>query len=906
MNVDIPAPSCAPQASASTGTVCQLRTTVHVNGSMESPIEQVQQRKKLLISRFLAGAEPQFLSRHAEILDDYFRESFARSSVGPRMRMDKNPYTFIALGGYGRREQCLHSDVDVLLLFKKKMPEEAKELIQEIIYPLWDLGLEVSYATRTLKECIDLASQDFEVLTSLIDARFLCGISFLYLDLFEMIRAKVLGRHSTAFVQWLVARSRERHGRFGDSSYLLEPNLKEGLGGLRDLHVMLWIARAKYQLKEPRDFEYLGHLSQREFQTLSQAFTFLCTVRNWLHYVAQRKCDQLYFDYQVELSRSMGFEAQGGQQAVERFLGALHGHMDFVKQQHLTFVNKVVPRKQRPSLAWANRRLAFSGIEVVQEALGFESSEALLENPYLLLTIFDQSASLDMPLTVEARRLVHEFRYLISDELRCSLTARQVLKRILVAPAKSFDVLEEMVNTGLLVALIPEMQGIINRIQYDEYHLYPVDKHSLRTVQALKDFGNQNAEQQDALYRQLFAELANPELLLWAGLFHDIGKSVPGQDHARQGAELVQGILRRMCVPDPEINTIALLVREHLLLINTATHRDLNDEKIVVQCARQIGDVDRLKMLYLLTVADSRATGPKAWNDWTAVLLNELFFKVFHILEKGELATPTVAHIVEKKKEELFRVAQSVSRDELADLLEQMSPRYLRYTPAKEIGRHIEIYRRLGKADVVLETHAHPGSKYRTVTVCAKDRPGLFSRIAGVFTLNNLNILSADIYTWRNRIALDIFRVTAPPDLLREDETWGRVRENLRATLKGQLDLDLALEEKVRAYQAARNHTGLRPDRIVVDNRASDFFTVIEVYTHDFTGLLYKVTNAIFRCGLDIWLAKIATKVDQVVDIFYVRDLEGQKVDSPEQVAAINEAIGRVLKSGPATGKRGA
>jgi [protein-PII] uridylyltransferase len=867
---------------------------------MESPLEQLQRRKRQLVSQFLAGKEPQFLIRHAEVLDDYFRESFARSSVGPRMRMDKNPYTFIALGGYGRREQCLHSDVDVLLLFRKKIPEEAKELIQEIIYPLWDLGLEVSYSTRTLKDCINLAAQDFEVLTSLMDARFLCGISFLYLDLIETIGRKILGRSLMAFVQWLVARSQERHTRFGDSSYLLEPNLKEGLGGLRDYHVMLWIARAKYQLKEPRDLEYLGHLSHQEFQSISLALDFIWTVRNWLHHTAQRHCDQLYFEYQVAISGSMGFEAENGQQPVERFLGTLHGHMEFLKQQHLTLVSRALPSKHRRPSALANRRLALSGIELLQDALTFESSEAILENPYLLLTIFDQSASLGLPLTIEARRLVKEFRHLIDDEIRSSRTAAHVLKRILVAPVRSFDVLEEMLNTGVLVSLIPEMQGLIHRIQYDEYHLYPVDKHSLRTVQVLKDWGSPSADHQDALCRQILAEMARPDLLLWAGLFHDIGKSLPGQDHARQGAELARAILRRLHFFDPDIDTAAFLIGEHLLLVNTATHRDLNDEKIVVQCARRIADVDRLKMLYLLTVADSKATGPKAWNDWIAVLLKELFFKVLHILEKGELATPVAVNTVAKKRDELFRVPQSLSRDELGTLFEQMSLRYLHSTSVKEIVRHIELYRRLGEGDSILETHAHRGSKYRSVTVCAKDRPGLFSRIAGVFTLNNLNILSAEIYTWRNGIAVDIFKVTAPPDPLREADTWTRVRDNLRAALKGELDLELALEEKVRTYQAAaRSHTGLRPDRIIVDNRASDFFTIIEIYTHDFPGLLYKVTNALFRCRLNIWVAKIATKVDQVVDIFYVRDFDGQKVDIPEQVAAINEAIGRVLSAAP-------
>ncbi|HVO84566.1 MAG TPA: [protein-PII] uridylyltransferase [Syntrophobacteria bacterium] len=873
---------------------------------MESPVEQLQRRKRHLVSRFLATKEPQFLIRHAEVLDDYFRDSFARSAVGPRMRMDKNPYTFIALGGYGRREQCLHSDIDVLLLFRKKIPDQAKELIQEIIYPLWDLGLEVSYSTRTLKDCINLAAQDFEVLTSLMDARFLCGISFLYLDLVEAMRLKILGRHATAFVQWLVERSRERHTRFGDSSYLLEPNLKEGLGGLRDYHVMLWIARAKYQLKEPRDLEYLGHLSHQEFESTSLALDFIWTVRNWLHHAAQRHCDQLYFEYQVAISRSMGFEAENGQQPVERFLGTLHGHMEFLKQQHLTLVSRALPRKQRLPSALASRRLALSGIELLQDALTFESAEAILENPYLLLTIFDQSASLGVPLTVEARRLVKEFRHLIDDEIRSSHTAAHVLKRILMAPVRSVDVLEEMLNTGALVSLIPEMQGLIHRIQYDEYHLYPVDKHSLRTIQMLKGWGSPSADDQEGLFRQIFAEIARPDLLLWAGLFHDIGKSLPGQDHARHGAELARAILRRLHFSDPEIDTTAFLIREHLLLVNIATHRDLNDEKIVVQCARQISDVERLKMLYLLTVADSKATGPKAWNDWIAVLLKELFFKALHILERGELATPVAVNIVAKKRDELFRVPQSLSRDELGTLFEQMSLRYLHSTSVKEILRHIELYRRLGDGDGLVETHAHRGSRYRSVTVCAKDRPGLFSRIAGVFTLNNLNILSAEIYTWRNGIALDIFKVTAPPDPLREEDAWARVRDNLRGALKGELDLELALDEKVQAYQAAaRSHTGLRPDRIVVDNRASDFFTIVEIYTHDFPGLLYKVTNALFRCRLNIWVAKIATKVDQVVDIFYVRDFDGQKVDSPEQVAAINETIGCVLSASPTAGKQG-
>ena len=219
----------------------------------KSPISVLQEKKQQLIARFLNGDEPFFLERHAEIIDDYFRESFARSKVGPQIRVDKNPYAIIALGGYGRKEQCLHSDVDVLLLFKKKIPSRAKGLVKEIFYPLWDIGLDVGYATRSIKECSTLASRDFEVLTSLIDSRFVCGISFLYSDLMEQLNGKVLPRNARAYIEWLSERNRERQARFGDSTYLLEPNLKEGLGGLRDYHTMLWLARATYDISEPRD-----------------------------------------------------------------------------------------------------------------------------------------------------------------------------------------------------------------------------------------------------------------------------------------------------------------------------------------------------------------------------------------------------------------------------------------------------------------------------------------------------------------------------------------------------------------------------------------------------------------------------------------------------------------------------
>jgi len=864
---------------------------------MESPIRQLQERKQELLAHFVESDEPDFLTTHTDLLDDYFRESFARSSVGPCMGMEKNPYAIIALGGYGRKEQCLHSDVDVLLLFKKNIPDEAAALVQEIFYPLWDAGLEVSYATRSLKECLSLASHDFEVLTSLVDARFLCGISSLCSDLMEEMRSKILRKRAKEFILWLRERNVGRHTRFGDSTNLLEPNLKEGQGGLRDYHAMLWLGWAKYQIKEPRDLEYHGQLSHNEYLTLSEALSFIWTVRNWLHHISGRKCDQLYFEYQLKVAEALRFKDQNGQQGVEQFLGQLHGHMEFLKQQNLMFLNKVVPGKYRFRLGRARGRLSVSGITADQDALNFESSEAILENPYLLLEIFEQSVRLGLPLNIEARRLVQEFLHLVDEEFRRSPRVIQSLQRILLSPSQPLDVLDEMLNTGVLVALIPEMKEVVNLIQYDEYHIYPVDKHLLQAVQILKDFGKPELPSQDLFYGQLFKELKCPELLFWAVLLHDVGKGREGKDHSEHGAEIVSRVFQRLNFSDNDIETISFLVREHLLLTKTATQRDLNDEKVVVQCARKFRSIEELKMLYLLTVTDSKATGPKAWNDWMAALLNELFFKIYHILESGELATPKAVDMVEKKRKEIFHESLSMPQGDLELLFDQMSPRYLLYTPGKDILRHTELYQRLGKAPFVLEAQTLPGTNYRTVAVCAKDRPGLFSKISGVLTLNNLDILDAQIYTWRNRIALDIFMVKAPPDTLFEEEAWTRVRKDLHAALNGDLALDTVLDEKLRAYQSAIKSTASRPDKIVVDNKGSDFFTIIEVYTYDFPGLLYRITDALFRCDLDVWVAKIATKVDQVLDVFYVRDLDGQKVTDPKSVATIKETIGQVLTS---------
>jgi [protein-PII] uridylyltransferase len=859
--------------------------------------EHLSFQRNSLVSEFMKkSASSDFLHQHADLLDEYFRRSYEKSMVGPTIDLIKNPYAIVALGGYGRAEQCVHSDIDLLFLFHENVPREAEALIREIVYPLWDMGIEVGHATRSIKECVELARSKFEVLTSLLDARFVCGMSRLYSHLSEEIRQEIITPRSGEIIRWLVDSNRQRHQRFGDSSYLLEPNLKEGQGGLRDYHTMLWVAHVKSNLKHPRDLEYYGFLSHAEFKSLEKSLGFIWMVRNRLHHMAGRKWDQLLFEYQIKLARALDFRKTNSQESVERFLGKLHGEMGFLKELHLMFLYEQGYTSRKERRRKTVKKTVVEGLLVKRDRLAFASPEAIVKQPLLLMEIFKESSRLKIPLGIEAKRLVREFSFLMDEMYVDSPLVVKCFEQILVTHAPDFNVLNEMLNTDVLVVFIPQMKAIIDRIQHDQYHLYPVDRHSLRVVQTIKGFATPGETLKDSLCANLYKELKHRKPLLWAALLHDIGKGVEGPSHSDSGAEITREILIKKGLVQKDVETISFLVKSHLRLIITATRRDISDEETAISFAREIKDVGRLKMLYLLTVADSMATGPKAWNEWAAALLRSFFLKVLNILEGGELAnSEAVAALEEKKAKALALGGPSRDPAGLERLFALMSPRYLLYTTAENMLTHADLHGRMSEGEFAWKIEKVKDVHTRHVTICAKDRPGLFSKIAGVFTLNGLDILASQIFTWRNNIALDIFDIVAPRDQIREDERWLRAEKDLEDALSGKLDLAAALKKREVPVGARKPDLSRRPHKVVVNNTGSSFFTIIEVFAYDFPGLLFGVTDALFRCKLDIWVAKIATSSDQVVDVFYVRDFDGQKVDSPELTAVIRTSIEAVI-----------
>ncbi|HEN20599.1 MAG TPA: [protein-PII] uridylyltransferase [Desulfobacteraceae bacterium] len=853
--------------------------------------QSLKQSRENLVSDFLTGkVQDSFQQDYTEMVDLYFRMTVQESNTGQLLFKKGDRFALIAVGGYGRRELCLYSDIDTLILFDKEIPPQAKALAEELFFPLWDLGMDLGYGVRTVKDCISLSKDDFEVLTSLIDTRFICGDSQLFLSLMEALQKKVIKKSASSFVKWISGLNDVRMTTFGDASHLLEPNLKEGIGGLREYHQILWMAKAFLSVREPEELESLGRLSVNEFIGLQDCVRFILLVRNHLHQLSGRKNDRLNFEYQEVIAKRTGYKNLPKFPAVEQFLSRLHSGMENVKTIHRSFMSIHAPKRNVKENSVPEN--ISKGILVSCNEVGFVSSNIIVSDPPVIMDIFEQSCGLGLPLSLEARRQVKEYLYLVDDSFKCSPRVVSCFLRI-INGRNCVETLDQMFETGFLDAFIPEFGVIRDRVQFDAYHIFPVGRHVLETVANLKSL----PRQKDLFLFDIFVDIKNHEHLFLAGLFHDIGKT--GKGHARRGAQICRTILERMEYPSKWTEEISFLVNNHLLLAETATRRDLEDERVIIQTARIIGDTDRLKGLYLLAWADSKATGPSAWNEWMENLVQELFFKVLHILEGGELATPDSSQMIMKLRTGLKRkLSENINQSEFERLFDAMSPRYKLSTSPKDILRHMEMVLRLEKeadaektAAFIIDVRENKYNGFWNMTFVGKDRPGLFSDIAGAMALNDINILSASIHTWRNGTAVDIFHVTKPLDPIHPSETWDKITTLLKNIFSGRLSLSYRLSRKASPSILSEKGKPTRPPQVIIDNESSDFFTLVEVFASDRIGLLYQITRTLFDLQLDIRIAKVGVKGDQIADVFYVRDMYGQKIENEQQVNEIEDAL---------------
>ncbi len=827
-----------------------------------------RQALNILWDRGLSGRN--LLREHSAFMDSFIAQCYNRLPED-----QKNGTAIVALGGYGRQEHFPFSDVDIMVLYGPEAEEAITAVSDAVFYPLWDAGLDVGHGVRTVQNCLDDALDDFFLQVALLDARFICGSRSLFDQLVHTYHVEFIEGRRREFAQAMMDHRKERHRQFGDHAYLLEPNIKESRGGLRDIQAAMWTSSVLYGINGIEGLVDAGLISANEGKSIQDAHDRLIRIRNRLHYVSGRKNDRLYFEYQKEIARAFRHYDSKAMLGVERFMGEVYACMDTVAVITDLFFEHVSDTFHQGQMEPATE--LEPGIELVGSRIHIASASTLEEKPFLLMKVFELAAAHNATLHYRSKRLIAESAHLAtSDNFRKSRRVAASFLQVLQQGNSTGELLQCMLETGLLKSYLPEFEHISALAQHDVYHITTVDRHVIQTVTEL---GHLLVEEEQ------LAKGINKQILLLAGLLHDIGKGMGGR-HAEKGAEIAEKIALRLGLSRQDAETVSFLVRNHLFLIDIALRRDLEDETLILKCARRIKAPERLRMLVLLTMADSRATGPSVWNEWKAALLLELYHKTAHLLEQSELIDPERAQAVEWMREKILEKLGEDGREIVSTLPEDY---LLSFTP-EAVVHHLELVKLLPGYDHKVMLIPEERNNYWSILIVAQDRTGLLARIFGILALNNMQVMNAQIFTLPHGVAIDTIDVRCVTGEAFDSIDWSEIQRQLGLALCRRLSLNHRLAAKFRTASKGVKASA-KPIRAVIDNTSSDFFSIIEVFAEDTPGLLYKVTSTLADLGINIFKAKIATSADQAVDVFYVLDRYGDKIHDEEYVNEIRDAL---------------
>lgn len=800
----------------------------------------------------------------------------------------------IALGGYGRKELNPRSDIDIMFYYSGRDCGYAENVSQRMLYLLWDLGLDVGYSVRTQQDCLDMADRDVTARTALLDSRFLAGDHQLYESYLKDVLALVMNRNTQNFIRQKNDENEKRREKYGSSVYLLEPNIKEGEGGLRDLHSALWIARVKYKAADLKDLMIKGVISEREFKEFEQAFDYLWRIRNELHYLTTRKSDQMQFNHQEKIAEFLGYQNNRKALAVEQFMQDYYFHA--TKTEHLasSLVARIVQMDKSTNrlLGYMTRRQIEHDFYILRGELRVTGAEVFAKDPGQMMRAFLLSQRHQVPMSFDLKGMIRDHLHLINDKVRRTREVNETFFEILRSTREVGKTLREMHHLQFLNHYIPEFGRIFCKVQHDLYHTYTVDTHTLFAVEEILKLRSGAYADSHPVLTRLANDIEKPELLLLSVLFHDIGKG-EGKDHSNKGADMMPTVARRFGLNREDSSRLEFLVRHHLTMAHISQRRDLHDDQLILQFARNMGMSENLKMLYLLTFADLRAVGPDVWSDWKGMLLHELYEKTYQVLEKGDFEMEKRSEKLRNRRRKILETLQDEYDGRVVrEHLRAMSTRYLMSYRSAEIVEHLRLSLGRGRQSLVLKVEHDQRRGYSQVTISTLDIPGLFSKITGVMAANAINILGAQIHTRSNGEALDILQVSAKSGgPIQNPSKWKRVQEELTAVVEGRARVDeLVSKRRPPAFMTDRPRPRF-PNRVEFDNEVSSQYTVIDIFAHDKIGLLYNITKTLKELGLYIGVSKISTKVDQVADVFYVQDIFGQKVLQDDKIAEAKKRL---------------
>jgi [protein-PII] uridylyltransferase len=810
-------------------------------------------------------------------------------AAGPKDRT-----TLIAIGGYGRGELNPRSDIDIMFLTEEKEGKEfAKQISDRVLYLLWDLGLEVGFSVRSINDCLEMAEQDLTARTALLDSRPLAGDNALYAQYEKVVGAAIRVKQGKRYIEEKLEERRQRLKKYGSSVYLLEPNIKEGEGGLRDLHTALWVAQVKYKCRVLQELVVKGVMTDQEGAEFEGALDYLWRIRNELHYLAARKTDQIDFEKQEQIAAFLGYHDNRKAQAVEQFMQDYYAHAVRVEHIATSLINKTLPQEKTFGiLGYLRRRVVEEGFYILRGELSLTSDDLFAREPALMMRAFLLAQRHNVKMSLTLKGLIRNNLSRVNDKVRRSKIMADGFLEILRSPSGVVETLREMHHLQFLNHFLPEFAHIYCKVQHDAYHIYTVDVHTLFAVEEIGKVWRGDYAVKKPVLTQVAGEIEKRELLLLAVLLHDIGKG-EGKDHSNKGAEMVPTIARRLGLSREDSQRLEFLVRQHLVLANTSQRRDLSDDKLIVQIAQTMEMSENLRMLYLLTFADLKAVGPDIWSEWKGRLLQELYEKVYDVLERGDFHSERSSEKVRKRTRKVLELLKDEFDPRiLREYVKSLSTRYLLAHRSSEIAEHLRIVLQRGAKTVQIFVRQDREGEYSEIMVTTLDAPGLFSLITGVMAANSLNILGAEINTLSNGVALDILQVrSATGEMVTNPRKWEQVESDLTAVIEGRVRVDELVRKQKRPDFLTPKARPRYPTRVDIDNSVSAEYTVIDIFAHDQVGLLYQMTRTLKDLGLYIGVSRISTKVDQAADTFYVKDIFGQKIRDEERLAAIRQQL---------------
>ncbi len=874
----------------------------------------IAQRLKAVLAESSAKAEALLLKKRqggrcaaqlCRLQDDLIGVIFAFASTRlypPRSPSENERMAIVATGGYGRGLMAPGSDIDLLFLLPSKQTAWGEQIAEAILYCLWDMGLKVGHATRLVDDCIRLAQADMTIRTAILEARFLLGDRALFDELVTRFDREVVQGSAAAFVAAKLAEREERHRRSGQSRYLVEPNVKDGKGGLRDLHTLFWIAKYVYRVRNPEDLIAQGVFNRAEYRLFRRCEDFLWAVRCNMHFVAGRAEERLSFDIQRSIARRLGYVDRAGMRDVERFMK--HYFLVAKDVGDLTAILcAALESRQAKSAPMLNRvvaRLRPRGRRVLRECPDFiidnnriniADPDVFARDPVNLIRIFRLAQRHALAFHPEALHRATRSLKLIDKPLRENRQANELFREILTARNNAEIVLRRMNEAGVLGRFVPEFGQVVSMMQFNMYHHYTVDEHLLRCIGALAEIET-GSNPEYGLANDLIRTIQpdNREVLHIALFLHDIAKGRV-EDHSIVGARIARHFCPRLGCSPAATETIAWLVENHLVMSTVAQSRDLSDRKTIENFAAIVQSLERMKLLTILTTADIRAVGPGVWNGWKAQLLRALYYETEPALTGG---------FSEVDRARRVAMAQAEFRAELSDWPREEVERYIaRLYPAYWLK--VELPRRVAHAQFV-RTAERDGRSLATdvdfdaargvteLTVLAPDHPWLLSYLAGACASAGANIVDAQIYTTTDGLALDTIAIRRE---FEHDEDEERRADRIAAAIEKALRGELRLPDVAAQRASLKGRIGafaIEPE-VIINNHWSNRYTVVEISGLDRPGLLYELTATLSKLNLNIASAHVATFGERAVDVFYVTDLMGAKISSPTRTAAIKRAL---------------